>query len=130
MSCYAVGIFQSSCVIITYATVKLTVMSFVWENHWEFPGWHILPLNVWKNAVPCRVYGLPRTTGLGFQSGSCPQAQQSRNSSPGLHVMMQTDALCVTICLEKHKRLNIVKNTGHVWYCVCFRRSLLSELLT
>ena len=71
---------------------------------------------------------MSRTTGLGFQSGSCQQAQQKRKSSPRLHVMMEIDTLCETFCLQ-HKRVDTVKNTGHVWYCVCFRRSLLSELL-
>jgi len=131
MSCCAVGIFQSCFVIITYASVKLTVMSFVWYNHWFRVSWltHTSPQMSGKNAVPCWVYALPRTIGLGFQSGSCQQAQQNRNSCPRLHVMMEIDTLCETFYLQKHKRVDIVESTGDVWYCVCFRCSLPSELL-
>jgi len=38
MSCYALGVFQSY-VIITYATVKLTVMTSVWDNQWVRVSW-------------------------------------------------------------------------------------------
>lgn len=41
-----------------------------------------------------------------------------------LCVMMEIDTLCETFCLGKHKMVDVVQNAGHIWYCVCFRRSL------